>query len=88
MPRRNSIIPTSNRVIQLLNEWLERCTLVNFNKYDSILRYFPDVSTNDEELVNCIITALEDESYHEKVILANLEFTFFVFPLSIIAVVN
>lgn len=68
MPRRNSIVPTSNRVIQLLNEWLERCALVNFNKPDSILRYFPDVSTNDEELVNCIITALEDESYHEKVI--------------------
>ena len=67
MPRRNSIVPTSNRVIQLLNEWLERCTLVNFNKYDSILRYF-DVNTNDEELINCIITALEDESYHEKVV--------------------
>ena len=66
MPRRNSIVPTTNRVVQLLNEWLERCNLVNFNKHDSILRYF-DVNTNDEELINCIITALEDESYHDKV---------------------
>lgn len=66
MPRRNSIVSTTNRVIQLLNEWIERCNLVNFNKQDSIIRYF-DVNTNDEELINCIITALEDVTYHDRV---------------------
>lgn len=75
--RRNSIVPTSNRVNQLLNEWLERCSLVNFNKYDSILRYF-DMTVDNEELMNCLITAIEDESYHEKV---NCHFIFIQFLL-------